>query len=315
MRISVAICTWNRASSLAQTLQSVQVARSNARSPVEVIVVNNNCSDTTDEVLARLARRIPVVRVFEPRPGLSHARNAAIEAATGDYIVWTDDDVDVDAGWLAAYEAAFAAHPMASFYGGPIVPLFEGDPPAWLTEAWSSVSDAYAGRNLGSAERELSCERLPYGANFAVRCREQKLRPFDPRFGRRPDDYWLIGEESHLMRGLLDDGHSGWWVPGACVQHRISADRQTLDYLQHYFEGMGRTILLESRLRGEASRQGLPTDALQRWLRAEVRCLWLRLTSPPERWVPKMAERSIARGWIEAWLRRDGARPRDFRVD
>ena len=68
-------------------------------------------------------RRLPArTQGFESRPGLSHARNRAIAEATGDYILWTDDDVTVCRDWLVAYADAFRKWPDAVGFGGPSGP-------------------------------------------------------------------------------------------------------------------------------------------------------------------------------------------------
>jgi glucosyl-dolichyl phosphate glucuronosyltransferase len=58
-------------------------------------------------------------------PPFSRARNRAVYAARGDYLVWTDDDVVVDPNWLAAYVAAFRRRPEAAVFGGPVFPRYE----------------------------------------------------------------------------------------------------------------------------------------------------------------------------------------------
>ena len=62
----------------------------------ELLVVNNNCTDKTDEVIARHSEVLPLRRLLELKPGLSNARNCAVEAAQGQLLIWTDDDVLVD---------------------------------------------------------------------------------------------------------------------------------------------------------------------------------------------------------------------------
>ena len=73
----------------------------------EVLVVDNGCADHTDAVIEAFAGRLPIRREFEPRRGHTPARNRAWMPAKGEYIVWTDDDVVVDPGWLAALCGAF----------------------------------------------------------------------------------------------------------------------------------------------------------------------------------------------------------------
>ena len=64
----------------------------------EVLIVNNNSTDHTDDVISEYVGRLPVRRELEPQAGKSNALNRAIDVAKGDYIVWIDDDVLVDAG-------------------------------------------------------------------------------------------------------------------------------------------------------------------------------------------------------------------------
>ena len=93
MLITIAICTYNRADSLSRTLQSLAAMRLPPRVDWEVVVVNNNSTDHTDAVIASFSgSRLPIRREFEPRRGLSRARNRAVDTADGDYILWTDDD-------------------------------------------------------------------------------------------------------------------------------------------------------------------------------------------------------------------------------
>ena len=117
MKITVAICTWNRSVSLACTLAKLADCASLRFANWEVLVVNNNCRDDTDAVAMSFAGRLPLRLISQPVPGLSNARNAAVAAATGEYMVWTDDDVLVESNWLRAYEAAFLAHPEYAFFG------------------------------------------------------------------------------------------------------------------------------------------------------------------------------------------------------
>ena len=114
MFITIAICTFNRAESLRRTLDSLVAMRIPSDLTWEIVVVNNNSTDHTDYVINEYLERLPLRPESEPQPELSNARNRAIDAAKGDYIVWTDDDVVVDAGWLTAYVEAFRRWPEAA---------------------------------------------------------------------------------------------------------------------------------------------------------------------------------------------------------
>jgi glucosyl-dolichyl phosphate glucuronosyltransferase len=294
LAIEIAICTWNRGPLLARTLSRLESLRVPADVEWRVLVVNNNSTDTTGQVLARHLRRLPMRSVFEPRPGLANARNRAVRESQAEYLVWTDDDVLVEADWLAGYAGAFRAHPEAGFFGGPVEPWFEGAPPRWLEQNWALAEVAFAVRRFGTVEFRFDAARLPFGANCAVRLDVQRQFPYDPTLGRRPDSS-VSGEETTLLKQLLAAGYEGWWVPGARVRHFIPRDRQSTGYLRRIFGGQGE---LQGRAlsTGAAPRLfGRPRWLLKQAVKAEARYRWSRATAAPEVWVADLIE--AARTW------------------
>lgn len=283
MRLSVAVCTWNRAGLLRRALE--QMTRLVVPEDVEweLLVVNNNCTDATDEVVAAFARSLPIQGLREPQPGLSHARSRAVQAAAGDYILWTDDDVLVDESWLRAYRDAFARWPRAAVFGGPIRPLFEGSPPAWLERTLPRIGGVFAVRDLGTEPVPLGVagDRLPYGANYAVRMIEQRRFLYRADLGRRPGGVLLGGEERELLSEILGSGATGWWVPAARVRHIIPPERQTIRYVRAYCAGYGQYLRWKAGGAGPPGRWAL----LRRAAAAELRYRVGRVIARPERWV------------------------------
>lgn len=251
MKLSVVIATHNRAVSLARVMRSLVEARKPA--DWELIVVDNGCTDDTTVACARFAGQLPMHRISEPTIGLSHARNAGVRAAQGDCILWTDDDVTVGREWLVAYEAAIAADPAASFFGGPVSPRLEGLPPPWLVEALPVFASSYGARAPVEGMIDADTVELPAGANFAVRTEVQRRHAFDPALGRQPGSVLIGGEEIALMRRLIAEGAHGRWVSGAGVEHRIGPDRQTIAWLRSYWSGQGWAESLQRAARGERS--------------------------------------------------------------
>jgi glycosyltransferase involved in cell wall biosynthesis len=112
MKISVCICTYNRSQSLARTLDSLSIPTGDAAS-TEVLIVDNNCTDGTAQVVESFRNKLPILRVLETLQGLAHARNRAVAEFRGDLLLFTDDDVRLEAGWLAAYLEASRRFPEA----------------------------------------------------------------------------------------------------------------------------------------------------------------------------------------------------------
>src|SRR5690242_18447539 len=109
--VSVILSTYNRAAQLGPALDHL-LAQGRSAPSHEVIVVDNNSTDTTRQVVeARVARAGGHLRyVFESKQGLSYARNAGILAARGDIIAFTDDDVRVSPEWVQVVAQAFEMH-------------------------------------------------------------------------------------------------------------------------------------------------------------------------------------------------------------
>jgi hypothetical protein len=159
-------------------------------------------------------------------------------------ILWTDDDVLVDPGWLAAYADALANFPQAAFFGGPIVAEFVAPPPAWLRDNLDILGGALALRDLGAEIKPIiSLAEQPFGANMAMRRETLRDHPFDPKLGRTGATL-LSGEETLLFEQLLAEGRTGMWIGTARVRHVVPAERMTFAYIRSYFQGIGRAKLI-----------------------------------------------------------------------
>lgn len=297
MRVTVAICTWNRAALLRATLEHMTALQVPPGTEWELLVVDNNSTDGTAGTIASFDSRLPIRRVFEPEPGLAHARNCAMREASGDYILWTDDDVLVEPNWIAAYVAAFVRYPSAGFFGGVIRPWFPNVPPEWLRRGFDHVSSAYAALDLGPDVKSLSVGRLtPYGANMAFRLDEQRAFPFDPSLGRRPGSL-VGGEEVDVFERMRSRAIEGWWIPDAVVRHFIPPERQTLRYVQGYYRGQGQ-LKARDAPQPERTLWGMPLWMLRAALKSEAQYRLTRWFGAPEQWVLRLRTASIDWGML-----------------
>lgn len=295
-QVSVAICTWNRSHLLRRTLGDLAQLDVPRGLEWELLVVDNNCSDDTGEVVRMFRDRLPLRTLVEPQQGLSHARNAAVTACRGTHVVWTDDDVRIDRQWLMAYLQAFAAHPGAAFFGGPIHPDFERPPPAWLQQVWARVASAYGERALGPVALRFDGRKLtPFGANYALRLDVQRRHPYRTTLGRRPGSM-VSGEETAVVEALLAEGHEGWWVPGATVRHFVPARHLTTGYLRRYFIGLGQTLALTEPPFEGPRLLGRPRHLWREAVELEYDYWMARLRKSPEQWINDLIVSSMTWG-------------------
>jgi len=106
--VAVIICTRNRAEHLAEMLPSLAKLYIPSGLTVDAIVVDNGSSDETQAVIAEKTLGCSWVRtISEPKPGLSNARNAGIDATSAPIMLFTDDDVRIPTDWLAGMYQRF----------------------------------------------------------------------------------------------------------------------------------------------------------------------------------------------------------------
>ena len=306
MLITVAICTFNRAESLRRTLDSLIAMQVPSDIAWEIVIVNNNSTDHTDDVISEYADRLPVRRVFEPRTGKSNALNRAIDVARGDYILWTDDDVVVDASWLTAYVEAFRRWPEAAVFGGRITPKYETPVQKWILQSEALLEGPYAIRDFGDHALPLSADdedHFPFGANWAMRTAEQRAFRYDPDLGPVPSRI-RNQEETDLIRRVLDSGATGYWIPEAKVEHCIGRDRQSVRYIAAYYESWGETLAFRNAAATATGPFwfGVPRRIWPRLLVWGVLYRVCRFVSPAPVWVRYLEAYSWNKGICRYWL-------------
>jgi glycosyltransferase involved in cell wall biosynthesis len=248
--VSVVITTHNRADRLRQTLESL--AHLTCDRAWETIIVDNNCSDATRQVVdeARWSFPSPLRYVVEPTPGKYSAFNTGIERSSGGIIANTDDDVTLPAEWLQRAVAALEACG-CDFVGGPVYPSWEAPPPAWIDARDAICGKVLALQDHGPAPREYGRDGIswPLGVNVAYR-RHAFTRAglFDGRLGRVAG---TLRNQSQREWHLRADraGLRGMYVPGMFVHHFVPADRLTRRYFYawFYWHGISRAIMHDTR--------------------------------------------------------------------
>lgn len=245
MKFSVIIPTYNRAGDLQGTLGSLAGLTPNG--DWELIVVDNNSSDDTREVVTEAAKAFPVELryIFEPEQGRSAALNAGIRDARGEIIAVTDDDVRIETDWLD--HAAEGLEKLGCDYvGGKVLPIWGGAKPAWLPEKGGKHWSVIALLDYGPQPVEFG-NRVPLGVNMAFR-REafERAGLWDNRVGRKAGT--LLGQEVREW-GLRARaaGLRGFYIPGMVVHHIIPEDRLSKRYFRRWFywHGISRAMIYQ----------------------------------------------------------------------
>ncbi len=245
--ISVAVCTYNRAASLARTLDSMVQLRIPQKMEWELLLIDNNSSDNTQKVAESFRGSLPLCYVLEPHQGLSHARNRALKETDSDLILFTDDDVEVDSSWLLAFAKAWIENPKAGYLGGKIVPRWFNACPSWLHDEKLALLDGLlVNYDLGSMTRcYTDKDPTPYGASFAI-SREliNHIAPFRTDMGVTGSIPGR-GEEAEYLKRAQQAGFTGVYVGQAICFHIAEDKRLSLRYMYDYGiqKGIAETLI------------------------------------------------------------------------
>ncbi|WP_230281459.1 glycosyltransferase [Croceicoccus sp. Ery15] len=203
-KMSVVVCSYNGSRLIGETLDHLMRVD---YPDYEVIVVNDGSTDDT----GKIAAQFDVTLIEQENMGLSAARNVGMDAATGEYIVYTDDDAYPDPHWLKFLALMFENGHAAC--GGPnIAPPEDPD----LAEC---VANAPGGPVQVLLDDELA-EHVP-GCNMAFRADALRaIGGFDPQFRTAGDDVdacWRI----------MDNGGTIGFAHTAVVWHHRRASLKT----------------------------------------------------------------------------------------
>jgi glycosyltransferase involved in cell wall biosynthesis len=246
MRASIIIPTRGRPTLLSEALSSL-LAENLPASDTEVVVVDNDPdAASSGELRAACTSAGPPVRyVPEPSPGQTAARHRGGREASGEILIYTDDDIRVAPGWLAAMLDAFD-DPGVGMAGGPSVPSFAGPVPAWL---WSFVQPTpYGGWHCGWLSLIDIGRSVPdiepnwiWGLNLAIRKDVlEKAGGFHPDVVPPKLQRWQGDGETGLAYRVQALGVAAAYTESALVQHIVPAKRLTVDAFasRGYYQGV-----------------------------------------------------------------------------
>jgi GT2 family glycosyltransferase len=244
-QITAVICTRDRSAGLAKTLESLSAQQYQRMS---VLVVDNApTDDRTREVVREAQGAYPfdIDYVVEPRPGLSWARNRAIEESSGEVIAWVDDDERCDPWWAAEIARGYVEVPEADAVSGIIVPGELMTENQVLFENYSGVRRgrgfARAVFSPATASQQSPLYPLPpFGAGGNMSFRREALKligGFDCALGA--GTLTQGGEDTAALSAVLLAGGTVVYQPTAIVHH---FHRREYASLRRQLQGYGRGL-------------------------------------------------------------------------
>ena len=228
MKLSLVICTRNRAPQLAETLKTLD--RLTGSMTWELVLVDNGSTDDTQEVMRSYDSPVSKRIVIEPLRGSGHARNAGWKAARGEVVVYIDDDCYPAPDFLAMMAKAFDENPALGFVGGRVLLFDPTDYPITIQT------------------REYRLEIRPgdfvqagqiHGASMGLRrAALLEVGGFDNRFG--PGAFFVC-EDTDIQACLAAAGWYGAYDPRPVVyhHHRRKTKTEAARLMRTYDRGRG----------------------------------------------------------------------------
>ena len=272
MKLTVVVCTHNRAPLLARTLDSLNRCARPPGCDIELLVIANACTDHTAEILEAYRNQtdtrnwIPLRWVAEPISGKSHALNRAVPLVESGILAFVDDDHRVDENYLVEICKASRAYPHAGLICGRILADWDGREPSWVHETgpyriYPLPVPIY---QQGGQPKEITGEGpAPGGGNLCVR-REvfNRIGTFSTELGPHGHDLGG-GEDSDFVHRCLAGGERIQYVPGIVQYHFVDQDRLRFGYLL--------------RKSFQRSRSGIRTQARQ--VASVPRYMWRKIAT------------------------------------
>lgn len=249
--LSVIICTLGRNSSALNAINSV-INQNFSSEKYEIIVVNNSRGNFCGEFSGQ---NIKIVN--EPIQGLSRARNTGADFASGEYLLYMDDDALACENLLMNMFKAFEKHRRCAIIGGQIFLKLPTPAPNVFLKGREALWSGYMVHYKKFKEVGEQYE-FPYGACFGIRHSAlDSFGGFPEDYGRCGNDF-AGGEETALCFMAKNSRLKIGIEPSAAVWHVVPADRFTNEHIR---ETIRAGILTTYRLYAEGySKCGWTSD-------------------------------------------------------
>lgn len=244
--VSFIICTYNRASYLNDSLESL-LKYGNTDLSYEILVIDNNSGDKTPSVIKQQTEAandlgITLRSAMENRQGLSFARNRGIREAAADNIVFFDDDIRATETLIPAWCTFFKENPEALAGGGRIHVQFDAPRPDWMSHFLLPLLGYH---DLGNKTKKYPAGKYPFGGNMGFRKSIlNRIGHFNTELGRKGSQLYAA-EEKELFQRIRKHSESIQYLPDAFLYHRVDASRLKKAFIQKQAVGLGRSMKMQ----------------------------------------------------------------------
>lgn len=253
LTISVVICTYNRAQYLTDALTSLH-QQTLAKSAFEVIVVNNNSSDNTEQICKNFITSHPDTQIFylnENEQGASFARNTGSAIARSRLLCFMDDDAVAEKDYLARIAQFFKENTTAGGLGGRIIPRYIPEEPKWMSHYVSSMVGNF---HYSPVACVFKSGKYPLESNMIVPKKLfDEIGGFNTAIPGVKGTLRIGGEGKDFFFKLQAKGYQIYYDPQIIVHHVVEVEKLTPAYLYRVASGYGRGERVRTLEKGGAA--------------------------------------------------------------
>jgi glycosyltransferase involved in cell wall biosynthesis len=240
LKLSVIICSYNRAAYIPLALESL-TAQSAEPSSFEVIVVDNNSTDSTREVCDAFINGNSshnIIYLTEKQQGSSFARNTGASIARAPLLCFMDDDAIAEKDYVKNIFSFFEDYPQVQALGGRIIPRYIPAKPKWISYHVASLVGNF---DYSTEVEEFSKERYPLESNMIVSKRDfDGINGFNIALPGVKGTLRIGGEGKDFFLRLKAAGSKVYYSPNVIVEHIVEVARLTPEYMYRVASGIGR---------------------------------------------------------------------------
>lgn len=228
--VTVIICTYNGSRSISGALDSIfnQAGVGRLFSLAILVIDNGSSDDTATKVLARFTgshSNIETNIVYEPVKGLASARRAGLLCTASEFVVFCDDDNELDANYIAKGLRIMNERNRVGVIGGKGVFVADNfEEPTWFAKYQSYFA---VGEQLPS-EGDANERGYLWGAGLMIRAEPLRMAyqlGLTSITSGRTGSEITSGDDTELAMWFRLLGYDLWYSPEMTFNHRISVER------------------------------------------------------------------------------------------
>lgn len=244
--VSIIICCYNSEQRLPSTLGSLVRLCVPEGLSIELIIVDNCCSDDTVEVASELLskqKQMDWCIVRENEPGLMHARMKGASVACYEVIAFVDDDNWPDVDWLERAVEIGVKMERVGAWGGWCTATASVELPDWFSEFQGSYACGMP-RRYRNGVIPGNCNLQGAGL-FIRKCVWDQIALFlpSPHLLGRNGSMITSGDDTLICHFIRDSGWSLYFCDEMHMKHYMSEGRLNIEYLEKLQQSFGSASL------------------------------------------------------------------------